>query len=128
VKTSSLEPTAKAIASLGNLVEKDAKLATILEAPTLTPADRSAIVAELQKASGASGETVNNFLSTLAENNRLALLPDITAKFNELIRAARGEVEVTVTSAQVCAYQGRIWRRRDTAIFYPGSAPRFLPA
>ncbi|KAK0651205.1 ATP synthase delta subunit-domain-containing protein [Cercophora newfieldiana] len=100
VKTSSLDPTAKSIASLASLVEKDPKLATILAAPTLSAADKSAIVAELVKAAGIQGETVKNFLSTLAENNRLGLLPGVVTKFGELISAARGEVEMTVTSAQ----------------------------
>ena len=83
-------------------MNKDAKLSTILAAPSLTPEDKSAIVAELQKSAGASGETVKNFLQTLAENNRLAILESVCAKFGELMSAARGEVEMTVTSASVC--------------------------
>ena len=101
MKTSSLEPTAKAIASLGSLVEKDPKLATILAAPTLSPADKSAVVAELEKSAGATGEVVKNFMNTLAENNRLSLLAPVCSKFGELIAASRGEIEVVVTSAQV---------------------------
>ncbi|KAL2193483.1 Mob1/phocein [Corynascus similis CBS 632.67] len=100
VKTSSLEPTAQGLAALGSLIQKDAKLINILEAPTLSAADKSAIVAELQKNVGASGETIKNFLATLAENNRLGLLPGVCNKFNELMSAARGEVEMVVTSAQ----------------------------
>ncbi|EGO56413.1 hypothetical protein NEUTE1DRAFT_117317 [Neurospora tetrasperma FGSC 2508] len=100
VKTNALEPTAKSISSLGNLLAKDPKLASILETPTLSPADKSAIVAELQKSVGVSNETVKNFLATLAENNRLGLLPSVVAKFSELMSAARGEVEMVVTSAQ----------------------------
>ncbi|KAK0625999.1 ATP synthase delta subunit-domain-containing protein [Immersiella caudata] len=100
VKTSSLDPTAKAITSLSTLVEKDPKLAAILSAPTLSAADKSAIVAELVKAAGIQGETVKNFLNTLAENNRLGLLPGVISKFEEIISAARGEVEMVITSAQ----------------------------
>ncbi|KAK4101027.1 OSCP-domain-containing protein [Parathielavia hyrcaniae] len=98
--TSSLEPTARGLAALGSLLQKDPKLVTILEAPTLSSADKSAVVAELQKNAGASGETVKNFLATLAENNRLGLLPGVCNKFGELMSAARGEVEMVVTSAQ----------------------------
>ncbi len=47
-KTSSLEPTAKALTTLGGLLDKDPKLVTILSAPSLKAADKSAIVAELQ--------------------------------------------------------------------------------
>lgn len=92
-------------------MSKDAKLATILEAPTLTAADKTAIVAELEKSAGtgAGGETVKNFLQTLAENNRLSLLGGVCTKFNELMSAARGEVEMTVTSAQVCYCCCSLW-------------------
>ena len=100
-KSSTLDPTAKALASLGNLVAKDPKLAAILNAPSLSPEDKTAIVAELSKQSGASTPTVKNFLDTLAENNRLGLLGGVCEKFSEIIAAARGEVEMKVTSAQV---------------------------
>jgi F-type H+-transporting ATPase subunit O len=100
-KTQSLDPTANALANLGALIEKDPKLTTILSAPTLNEADKSAIVEELAKqAGGASNATIKNFLETLAENNRLGLLPSIVEKFSTIISAARGEIEVTVTSAQ----------------------------
>lgn len=99
-KSSSLDPTANALNKLANLVSKDAKLVKILEAPMLSPDDKSAIVAELEKTSGSS-ETVKNFLQTLAENNRLALLGPVCTRFSELMSASRGEVEMTVTSATV---------------------------
>ena len=101
MKTSTLEPTAKALTTLGGLVERDPKLATILSAPTLTAADKGAIVSELEKRAGAGGATVSNFLRALAENNRLGLLGGVCAKFGELMSAERGEVEMVVTSAQV---------------------------
>jgi F-type H+-transporting ATPase subunit O len=101
VKSSSLEPTARALTSLGNLVAKDPKLTTILAAPTLSAKDKSDIIAELEKAAGANGATVKNFLATLAENNRLSLLRGVCDKFAELMSAAHGEVEMVVTSATV---------------------------
>lgn len=105
VKSSSLEPTANALSKLAGLVATDSKLASILEAPTLSPADKSAIVAELEKnaGTGTGSATVKNFLQTLADNNRLGLLGGVCTKFEELIRAARGEVEMSVTSATVRA-------------------------
>ncbi|KAK2071986.1 hypothetical protein P8C59_006367 [Phyllachora maydis] len=100
-KTSTLEPTARALAALHGLFERDAKLPGVLAAPTLSADDKGAIVAELLKHAGAApGDTVRNFLATLAANNRLALLGGVCAKFAELMRASRGEVEMTVTSAQ----------------------------
>ena len=97
-------------------MRKDQKLTAILQAPTLSAADKSAIVAELVKNAGATGDTVKNFLGTLAENNRLGLLPEVINKFGELMSAARGEVEMVVTSAQVrskfssrCQWRGCVW-------------------
>ncbi|KAF2965445.1 hypothetical protein GQX73_g8149 [Xylaria multiplex] len=116
VKTSTLDPTAKALSALGDLYAKDAKLATVLATPTLTEGDKSAIVAELQKSIGSAGtnETVKNFLTTLAENNRLALLKGVCDKFGELISASRGEVEMTVTSTQ--PLDSRTLSRLETAV------------
>ncbi|KAH8778786.1 ATP synthase subunit 5 [Diaporthe sp. PMI_573] len=113
VKSSSVDPTATALSKLGNLVSQDARLATILDAPTLTPADKSAIVAELEKTAGTNA-TVKNFLQTLAENNRLGLLGGVCSKFGELMSAARGEVEMTVTSAT--PLDNRTLSRLETAV------------
>ncbi|KAI0025671.1 putative oligomycin sensitivity conferring protein [Xylariomycetidae sp. FL0641] len=102
VKTSTLDQAARALGALGDLCKKDAKLAAILDTPTLSDADKSAIVGELEKNLGAAGnnETVKNFLSTLAENNRLGLLNGVCEKFSEIMSASRGEIEMKVTSAQ----------------------------
>ncbi len=69
----------------------------------MTAEDKSAIIAELQKHTGGTdkGDTVKNFLTTLADYNRLALLKGVCEKFGELMSAARGEVELTVISASV---------------------------
>ncbi|CAI4212551.1 unnamed protein product [Parascedosporium putredinis] len=114
VKTSTLDPTAKALSTLGQIFARDAKLQSILAAPTLSAEDKSAIVAELAKQAGAGGETVNNFLAALAENNRLGLLGGVCEKFNTLMSAARGEVEMRVTSAQ--ALDTKTLNRLETAV------------
>lgn len=44
---------------------------------------------------------MKNFLKTLAENNRLGILQGVCEKFTILMGAARGEVDLTVTSATV---------------------------
>jgi len=40
-----------------------------------------------------------NFIRLLSENNRIALLPDIHAIYEQLRAEAEGEIEATVTSA-----------------------------
>merc|ERR1711964_793215 len=117
VKNSTLDSTAKAIAALNDVYHKDAKLATIMQAPTLSAEDKSAIVAELQKHTGAAGDkgdTVKNFLNTLAFYNRLGLLKGVCEKFGELMSAAKGEVELTVTSAS--QLDSKILSRLETAV------------
>lgn len=103
MKSSTLDSTAKAISALNDIYAKDPKLSTILLAPTLSTADKASIIAELQKHTGAAdkGDTVKNFLTTLADYNRLSLLKGVCEKFGELMSASRGEVELTVVSAQV---------------------------
>ncbi|KAJ5112687.1 ATP synthase subunit 5 [Penicillium argentinense] len=100
-KSSALDQTAKAIANLGQTLKADPKLITILGAPTLTTADKQQIIAELQKVAGADkGDILKNFLATLAENNRLGTLEGVCEKFATLMSAHRGEIELSITSAQ----------------------------
>ncbi|GKT98199.1 atp synthase delta subunit [Fusarium langsethiae] len=114
VKTSSVDAAADALVKLGALIEKDPKLVAVLKTPTLADADKKAIVDELVKQINAKDETVKNFLATLAENNRLGLIPGVVDKFSTIISAARGEVELTVTSAQ--ALDKRTLNRLETAV------------
>lgn len=84
-------------------MKNDPKLAVILTAPTLSDNDKSQIIAELEKHTGGQDKqgTVKNFLATLAENNRLGLLEGVCEKFGVLMSAARGETELTITTATV---------------------------
>lgn len=112
VKTATLDSTSKALATLSDVFRKDPKLPLILTAPTLSPGDKTQIVQELQRhmgGGGDKGDTVKNFLRTLAENNRLGILEGVCEKFTVLMGAARGEVDLTVTSAAVS--NARCWER-----------------
>lgn len=64
-------------------------------------------MAELEKHTGGADKsgTVKNFLSTLAANNRLGLLEGVCEKYAELMSAAKGEIELRVTSAQVRTFE-----------------------
>ncbi len=79
--------------------------------------DKSKIVQELHKQIGGTdkGDTVKNFLNTLAENNRLGILEGVCEKFGVLMGASRGEVDLTITSASVSAAMqgvgGYFWAR-----------------
>jgi F0F1-type ATP synthase delta subunit len=69
----------------------------------LSDTDKSQIIAELEKHTGGAdkGGTVKNLLGALAEHNRLGLLEGVCEKFGTLMSAAKGEVELVVTSASV---------------------------
>ncbi len=102
-KTSSLDPTARALSTLSDIFKKDPKLPLILNAPSMSPSDKSQIVQELQRHMGnlEKGETVKQFLKTLSENNRLGILEGVCEKFAVLMGAAKGELEMVVQSASV---------------------------
>ncbi|KAL6237302.1 hypothetical protein BDW75DRAFT_249203 [Aspergillus navahoensis] len=100
-KSSSLDATFKALNNLGAALKADPKLISIISTPTLSAADKQVIIAELQKVAGADkGDLLKNFLATLAENNRLGMLNDVVDKFAALMSAHRGEIELSITSAQ----------------------------
>lgn len=115
-KQSALDPTAKALSSLGQILKTDPKLQTILSAPMLSDNDKSQIIAELQKHTGGQDKsnTVKNFLAALAENNRLALLEGVCEKFETLMGAARGEIELLITTAQ--DLDGKTLKRLESAV------------
>ncbi|KPI45086.1 ATP synthase subunit 5, mitochondrial [Cyphellophora attinorum] len=115
-KQSTLDPTARAIASLLQVLKNEPRLQGLIGAPTLTQSDKSQIVAELEKHTGGADKsgTVKNFLSTLAQNNRLGLLQSACEKFGELISAGKGELELKVVSAQ--ELDNRTLKRIEQAI------------
>jgi F-type H+-transporting ATPase subunit O len=102
--------------ALAQSFKRDAKLQAILSAPTLSAEDKKQIVAEIQKSTGVQDKsnTVQNFLATLAENNRLGVLEGVTAKFAELVSASRGEVELVITSAS--PLDGKVVKQLENAV------------
>lgn len=119
-KTSTLDTAAKALAALSELFKRDRKLSGILAAPTLTVSDKNQIVNELLKQTGVSdrGDTVKNFLKTLAENNRLSILEGVCEKFGTLISVHRGEVELLITSGVVCDIYLYIYAPDHDTLFF----------
>ena len=101
---------------MSSTFKKDPKLQSILTAPTLSTSDKKQIVAEIQKSTGVQDKTntLTNFLNTLAENNRLSVLEGVCEKFAQLMSAARGEIEMTITSAQ--ALDQKVVRQLEQAV------------
>ena len=79
------------------LVVKDPRVAALLGNPLVTPEELAQLVSAIAGAKlGAHGA---NFVHTLADNRRLAYLPEIATLFDEFKDAAEGIADVTVTSA-----------------------------
>lgn len=102
--------------SLAQTFKRDTNLQEMISSPTLSVDDKKQIVGILQKSTGVQDKenTLQNFFSTLADNNRLAVLDGVAEKFGQLMSAARGEVEMTITSAQ--ALDGKIVKQLENAV------------
>lgn len=81
-------------------VAADTRVAGLLGNPRLTQAEA---VALLLPEGEAAGGGVANFLALLAENGRLALLPEIAGLYEELRAEAERVVKARVTSASALA-------------------------
>ena len=75
----------------------DPRVEALLGNPRVTPEELAALVIEI--AGPKLDEEGRNFVHTLADNRRLALLPEISALFDGLKGEAEGIIDVTVTSA-----------------------------
>ncbi|VVT54965.1 uncharacterized protein SAPINGB_P004351 [Magnusiomyces paraingens] len=112
-KSNALPAASASLSALKTLLAKDSKLDAILSNPALSASDKKTIV-ETLASSVKADKTVTNFLSVIADNNRLALLGPVAAKFETLINTANGVVEATITSAQ--ALDTKTLNRLQTSI------------
>jgi F-type H+-transporting ATPase subunit delta len=78
-------------------VVSDSRVEELLGNPRVTPQELATLVIEI--AGPELDEEGRNFVRTLADNQRLSLLPEISTLFDELKGEAEGVVDVTVTSA-----------------------------
>jgi F-type H+-transporting ATPase subunit delta len=78
-------------------VVKDTRVQSLLGNPAVGSADLAKLVIGLDGKQ--LDEHGRNFVQTLAENRRLAYLPEISTLFDELKDEAEGVIDVTVTSA-----------------------------
>jgi F-type H+-transporting ATPase subunit delta len=80
------------------LIVADVQVARLIADPAVS-ADRVAGLI-IDVAGADLGERGANFVKVLAENGRLALLPEISAQFETLKANAEGTLEAIITSAQ----------------------------
>ena len=92
----SLGPWSDALNAAAAVVT-DPRVVTLIGNPRVKSTDLAQLVIDI--AGPQIGEHGANFVRTLAENHRLAYLPEIAALFDELKDEAEKIVDVTVTSA-----------------------------
>jgi len=85
------------IATLAAIVS-DSQVARLIADPAVSAERVAGLVIEV--AGGDLGVLGANFVKVLAENDRLALLPEIGTQFETLKANAEGTLEATITSAQ----------------------------
>jgi F-type H+-transporting ATPase subunit delta len=78
-------------------VVQDERVAGLLSSPLVQPAQLSSLIGEIVGSS--LDEQSRNFLATLADNRRLALLPEIATMFEALRAEAENTADVRVISA-----------------------------
>lgn len=78
-------------------VVRDERVEKLLNNPGVTPMQLAQLVIDV--AGDRLDDDGRNFVRTLAENRRLAYLPEISALFDRFKDEAEGVVDVTVTSA-----------------------------
>jgi F-type H+-transporting ATPase subunit delta len=78
-------------------VSADEQVQKLLASPLVTPAQLASLIAELVGAR--QDDDGFNFLSTLAQNRRLGLLPEIAAIYETLRAEVENVADVQVTSA-----------------------------
>ena len=69
---------------------------SVLKSPALTSAQKAAQLIEL---AAVDDDNVKNFIKTLADNNRLLLLPEVSQLFNQLKLRREQQVDVHIQSA-----------------------------
>jgi F-type H+-transporting ATPase subunit delta len=80
------------------LIVSDAQLSRLISDPAVSAEQVASLVIEV--AGSDLGTSGANFVHVLAENDRLSLLPEISAQFEALKANAEGTLEATITSAQ----------------------------
>lgn len=90
-----LAPWGEMLARAGAAVE-DERVASLIGNPHV---QRAELVALLGEVAGAADERSRNFIQLLADNGRLAALPQVAAQYEALRAEVENTVDVTVTSA-----------------------------
>lgn len=113
IQQSDMAQTYKSLEKIENVIKGDPQLKNALTNPSLTKDDRVAIAKSVANDLSLD-KTTANFLTVLAENNRLGNFSSVFQKFVLLNDAYNGVVEAKVTSAK--PLESKILKRLQTSI------------
>merc|ERR1739848_257944 len=99
LKTNALESAERELNAVQELMDEQTSLADYCADPTINKFEKRDVMCDVLKAGQFSDLTVN-FMSVVAEENRLKRSKGIIQAFNKIMRARRGEVECTITTAK----------------------------
>lgn len=98
-ENNALDLVAGELAQWAELAVSHAEFSALAANPTISSAQKAAIVADINKGAKAS-PLIQKLLHRLALNGRLATLPSLYRLYMEKLALARGELHVTITSAK----------------------------
>ena len=93
-----VEPYAAELASVSNVISREAMLRLLLDSPTFPVEKKSAIVSDVATAMNLS-DGMKNFLGLLVEKGRISQVPQIFENYRKFADDLSGIVRATLTSA-----------------------------
>lgn len=96
-KSNNLDKVEEELLALQQTAKKSHAFSHFLENPMISRKNKEAQVTDMLK--GKTTTTTLNLMTVLAGNARLSELPKIAGVYQQLMKAKRGEVEATITSA-----------------------------
>lgn len=93
----------KSLSAIRQKLDADPKLQSAVTNPALSHNEKMDVIKFLTQVGGGGQDAargVRNLLEVMSENGRLGQLDGVVSAFERIMRAHKGEVDVTVTSAQ----------------------------
>lgn len=98
-RSNALDKVEGELKQVQDMLNTNAKLAGYCNDPTVNKLDKFDVITQVMKSQKFSDLTVN-FMGVMAEGNRLKRAKGIIGAYEKIMRARRGEVDCTVTTAK----------------------------
>jgi F-type H+-transporting ATPase subunit delta len=92
------EPAVKQLADFGAAYAESAELRNFLSSPAVSREAKHAVIEKIVARTGGS-EIIRNFLFVIVDHRRTAIVPEMVAQFQDVVRKRQGIAEAEVRSA-----------------------------